>query len=477
MRIRYPGGFVTIRSGPSTFRSCETKFWSDVAAVRGGCSPQSASINRSVETARPASSRSSARRARCFGPPSSRGRVFAGHLERAEQAEVLKVSYGGSPCLLQEDRARVASVSTARRRAVSEPLAARDRAVWTPADGGRMATNTHIPVRSARRCILRSAVTKFIFATAVAIATSSALALSGALTAGPGIAQATGPSCRSGRLGPGLRLSRQAVRPRASHPRELRRPAHAVSRAADDEHAHARGRQLLVPPGRRHLRFRRHRRLPGRRRDRHVRLVGVDPRDVGRRPRLRVLAHPPARPERPARHRSADPSRPRHEDLQSRAPDRVRRRPRGQSARARPAHSLSRLDASGRSRNHLPPDGRRGRRAADLRARPRRDRRGRRGRLDGSRFPQVVRPGDAGADHLADPQSPHRPGRRARARRESTSATGCRRTRLSGRSTRAARTRTRWSGGITTRTKSAARTSSSSRSSSTPARFATASTT
>jgi len=57
-----------------------------------------------------------------------------------------------------------------------------------------MATNTHIPVRSARRCILRSAVAKFLFATAVAIATSSALALSGTLTAGPGIAQATGPS-------------------------------------------------------------------------------------------------------------------------------------------------------------------------------------------------------------------------------------------------------------------------------------------
>jgi hypothetical protein len=56
-----------------------------------------------------------------------------------------------------------------------------------------MATNTHIPVRSARRCILRSAVTKFFFATAVAIATCAALALSGAITAGPRIAQATGP--------------------------------------------------------------------------------------------------------------------------------------------------------------------------------------------------------------------------------------------------------------------------------------------
>src|SRR5206468_7876599 len=78
--------------------------------------------------------------------------------------------------------------------AVSEPLAGGDRAIWTRADGGRMATNTHIPVRSARRCILRPAVTKFFFATAVAIATCFALALSGAITAGPGIAQATGPS-------------------------------------------------------------------------------------------------------------------------------------------------------------------------------------------------------------------------------------------------------------------------------------------
>ena len=66
-----------------------------------------------------------------------------------------------------------------------------------------MATNTHIPVRSARRCILRPAVTKFLFATAVAIATSSALALSGAITAGPGIAQATGPGIAQAASGKG----------------------------------------------------------------------------------------------------------------------------------------------------------------------------------------------------------------------------------------------------------------------------------
>jgi hypothetical protein len=57
-----------------------------------------------------------------------------------------------------------------------------------------MATNTHISVRSARRCTVRSAVSKFFFVTAVAIATSSALAFSGALKAGPGLAKATRPA-------------------------------------------------------------------------------------------------------------------------------------------------------------------------------------------------------------------------------------------------------------------------------------------
>jgi len=57
-----------------------------------------------------------------------------------------------------------------------------------------MATNTHIPVRSARRCIVRSAVSKFVFVTAVAIATSTALAFSGALNAGPELAKATRPA-------------------------------------------------------------------------------------------------------------------------------------------------------------------------------------------------------------------------------------------------------------------------------------------
>jgi hypothetical protein len=57
-----------------------------------------------------------------------------------------------------------------------------------------MATNTPHPVRSARRCIVRSAVSKFAFVTAAAIATSTALAFSGALNAGPELAQATRPA-------------------------------------------------------------------------------------------------------------------------------------------------------------------------------------------------------------------------------------------------------------------------------------------
>src|SRR5690242_14259190 len=57
-----------------------------------------------------------------------------------------------------------------------------------------MASNTPHPVRRARRCILRAALAKFAFATAVAIATSSALALSGAMNAGPELAGAARPA-------------------------------------------------------------------------------------------------------------------------------------------------------------------------------------------------------------------------------------------------------------------------------------------
>ncbi len=57
-----------------------------------------------------------------------------------------------------------------------------------------MATDTPHPVRSARRCIVGPVVSKFLFVTGAAIATSTALAFSGALTAGPELAQATPPA-------------------------------------------------------------------------------------------------------------------------------------------------------------------------------------------------------------------------------------------------------------------------------------------
>ena len=57
-----------------------------------------------------------------------------------------------------------------------------------------MATNTHIQSRSARRCILRSAAAKFLFATAVATAASAALASMSGLKAAPEAALATRPA-------------------------------------------------------------------------------------------------------------------------------------------------------------------------------------------------------------------------------------------------------------------------------------------
>ena len=56
-----------------------------------------------------------------------------------------------------------------------------------------MATDTHIPVRSARRCTLRSAAAKLLFATVVATASSAALASLGGHE-GPQAAHATAPT-------------------------------------------------------------------------------------------------------------------------------------------------------------------------------------------------------------------------------------------------------------------------------------------
>ena len=58
---------------PSSLRSCETVFWSEVVAVRGGCSPQSWSTRRSAETASLACSSSNVNNARWFRPASGTG--------------------------------------------------------------------------------------------------------------------------------------------------------------------------------------------------------------------------------------------------------------------------------------------------------------------------------------------------------------------------------------------------------------------
>src|SRR5439155_17362838 len=64
-----------------------------------------------------------------------------------------------------------------------------------------MAIDTFIPVRGARRCILRSALSRFALATAVAIATCSALAFFGVLPASPQLARASEPAGAQGASG------------------------------------------------------------------------------------------------------------------------------------------------------------------------------------------------------------------------------------------------------------------------------------
>src|SRR5260221_636912 len=74
---RYPGARNWRRSAPSTRRSAPIVFCNEVATVRGGCSPQTASTRKSVDTtwfARKSRSTSTARAcfpARASGSPSS----------------------------------------------------------------------------------------------------------------------------------------------------------------------------------------------------------------------------------------------------------------------------------------------------------------------------------------------------------------------------------------------------------------------
>ncbi len=137
-------------SAPSDFRSCETKFWSDVMAVRGGCSPQSASTSRSTETTRFASRSRSASTARCFWPASGDRPVVGGDLEGPEDPKVRHVTFVTLLVSGLDSDARAAEPQRAgqsrpnRDGPFGVPLARPEGAIWTPLDGGRMATTTHL---------------------------------------------------------------------------------------------------------------------------------------------------------------------------------------------------------------------------------------------------------------------------------------------------------------------------------------------
>ena len=64
------------RPGSSALRRCDTYPWTMFAAESGGDSPQSSSISRSSDTTSFACTRSSARTARCFAPPSGKDVPF-----------------------------------------------------------------------------------------------------------------------------------------------------------------------------------------------------------------------------------------------------------------------------------------------------------------------------------------------------------------------------------------------------------------
>src|SRR5256885_16049894 len=104
-----------------------------------------------------------------------------------------------------------------------------------------MATNTHIPVRGARRCILRSAASKFLFATAVATAAFAALASLGALKAAPEAAFATAPAAVHVQSSGGDRHPPPPRRPPAPTPRDVHHPPRPAPRSPPP----------LAPPSRR----------------------------------------------------------------------------------------------------------------------------------------------------------------------------------------------------------------------------------
>ena len=124
-------------AGASVLRSCETWYWSALAAVFGGCAPHSSSIRRSVETTSFARVSSNARSARCLEPPSASARPSVDGFERPQDPELQPASCGD-----------------ANTRHLSRSLSDPSAAGWFTAPDGRTvgrqagAMSVHTPIET-----------------------------------------------------------------------------------------------------------------------------------------------------------------------------------------------------------------------------------------------------------------------------------------------------------------------------------------
>ena len=170
------------------------------------------------------------------------------------------------------------------------------------------------------------------------------------------------PSRGPGSPGRGCRVpvAGQAVRPAASGPRLLRRPAHRLRGGRERERDRG-ARQLHLPPGRRHRGAGRNGDLRGRERPHPLRGRGDDrPRHPRRHDGLPVLPHRRRRRRGAARDGAEDGARLRAGAVRSRARHGDPARPRRRPAAARPPYAV---------RRPHPPDG-----VADPRREPERRR-------------------------------------------------------------------------------------------------------
>ena len=218
---------MTSVSAPSALRSCETKFWSEVPAVRGGDSPHSASISESVETTRPALQHEQ-REHRPLLLPGRRDRpVLAFHFERAEDPECGHVPVV-TPVGNGSQRRFPASVGRAfpdLGGAGDGPLAGRWRRLRAPLAAGptlRPCQRTPPISGSTAQAPPRSSWRSSPLLTALAATRPGAA---------PDRAAPNGAPSSDDTRRLRVRLARQAVPPPAPRARALRRPA---DRPGDD---------------------------------------------------------------------------------------------------------------------------------------------------------------------------------------------------------------------------------------------------